>query len=312
MQENTHDCRSRFCISSFGENPNMVTSIVNESIEQVDTITKSESIHDSNCAEWARKATKAGHYVTISERSLPIWKVLSSTSVPSLSRSEESLLDAGLHDGLLASWTARCLKFSCFSLWLLGCSVPGKYFQGLVKRSIEKRDFATYSMRRWKDAEYKTPKNEYSCDLEITLPRAADLHPLPVVKLCPQSGSSAPPPVRLTRRICERKREDELVDIRRQKAGLQDQKSLTIDVSFPLETHSSVMKAEHFRQIFDDNFGLINIIRWFATISQSAIFGLSLSKFSQTLIPQVPKPSHHTRLTQIFFVEMTVQQMTLR
>ena len=80
----------------------MATSIINESIEQVDTITKSELIHDSNGAEWAINATKAGHYVMIFERSLPIWRVLSSTSVPSLSGSEESLLDAGLHDGLLA------------------------------------------------------------------------------------------------------------------------------------------------------------------------------------------------------------------
>lgn len=135
-------------------------------------------------------------------------------------------------------------------------------------------------MRRWEDAEYKTQKNEwiFSCDLKIALPQAADLHPLPAVQLCLRSDSSAPPPVRLMQQICERKarldalrrtrKEDELVDIRRQKAGPQDQKSLTIDVSFPLETPFLVMKAEYFRQIFDDNFGLINIMRWNATTLQ--------------------------------------------
>lgn len=104
-----------------------------------------------------------------------------------------------------------------------------------------------------------------SRDLEIVPPRAADLHPLPAVGLCPRFSSAALLPVRLARWMRERqarldavrrtRRENELAKIRRQKLDFQNQKSLTTDnVSFLLETPFSVMQAEYCREIFNDNF----------------------------------------------------------
>lgn len=76
-----------------------------------------------------------------------------------------------------------------------------------------------------------------SCDLEISAPPAADLHPLPAVAyahtssflLCHLSASpdilvDAQASLGPLRRI---KREDEVVEIRRQMADHQDQKSLS-------------------------------------------------------------------------------------
>lgn len=163
--------------------------------------------------------------MSISERSLPTWKVLSPTSVSSflvIKRIAARCSNTWWFGGWLNSSMLEILTW-IFGAW--AARYLGNYFRGIVKRSIEKNNFAGCSMSRGEDVKW----NEIKWIL-LVIWKSRRLGPLifihyPQVGLCPRFSSAALLPVCLIRWMCERKarldalrrtrRENELAKIRR-------------------------------------------------------------------------------------------------